>query len=46
VYLDETRYEDVARTVRELGPSLFLFLDSINKVKIENYVEGKNKVIE
>jgi len=46
VYLDEARYEDVARTVRELGPSLFLFLDSINKVKIENHVEGKNKVIE
>jgi hypothetical protein len=46
VYLDEARYEDVARTVRELGPSLFLFLDSINKVKIENRVEGKNKVIE
>jgi hypothetical protein len=46
VHLDEARYESVARIVGELGPSLFLFLDSINKVKIENYVEGKNKVIE
>jgi len=49
-YYSEVRRELVPEsaraTVRELGPSLFLFLDNINKVKIENRVEGKNKVIE
>ena len=47
VYLDdESKYRDVKNVVEELGPSLFLFLEYVNKVEVVDNVEGKRRVVE
>jgi len=43
---DRLKYHDIARTVEEFGPSLFLFLDYISKIIIIDHVKGEAKVLE
>jgi hypothetical protein len=47
VYLkDMSLYSEIARTLDELRPLIFLFLDYVNKVIINDYVRNKYKRIE
>jgi Holliday junction resolvase-like predicted endonuclease len=47
VYLkDPSLYGEIVKTLNELGPSIFLFLDYVNKVIINDYVSNKHKRIE
>jgi len=47
IYLkDPSLYNKINETINELGPSLLLFLDYVNKVMIDDYVSNRHKRIE
>jgi hypothetical protein len=47
IYLKEpSLYSEIVRTLDELSPSLFLFLDYVNKIIVNDYVNNRHKVIE
>lgn len=47
IYLDNpSYYDDIARTLDELKPQLFLFLEYINRIEIHDRVKNKSRVIE
>jgi hypothetical protein len=43
---DESKYNDVEKTVEVLGPPLFLFLDYVSKVEVVDNVKGTMKTVE
>jgi len=43
---DELKYNEIIKTLDELGPSLVLFLDHVNKIIINDWVRNKHKLIE
>jgi hypothetical protein len=45
IHIDESKYNDIARVVDELEPSLFLFLNYVNEIRIRDYVRKISKVI-
>jgi len=47
IYLDNpSYYDELARSVNEIKPYIFLFLEYINKIEIVDYINGKSRVIE
>ena len=47
IYLDDPSYYDaITHTVEELKPSVFLFLEYINKIEIIDHIKNKNRIIE
>ena len=47
IYLDSpSYYDEIARSINELKPHIFLFLEYINKIEIVDHVKNKSRVIE
>jgi hypothetical protein len=43
---DESKYHDIVKSLDELGPSIFLFLDYVSKIVLVDHVGKRSRVIE
>ena len=47
IYLDDQSfYEEIAKTVDNLKPHVFMFLDYVNRIEVKDHVRGVSKSIE